>query len=117
MGRVSNRTPANPGRARLRLSWDEFAFVSARHTHALNEDRIVQCLRLATDSEEHQIRAAGLDFEGTPGLAWDGLLWVVNVRMAWVDAGGYVSMQAFAPDDCLRRIDGGEPVELAEAAA
>lgn len=117
MSRVSNGNLATPWRARLRLSWDEFAFVTAQRTHALNEDRIVQCLRLATDSEEHQIRAAGWDFEGTLGLAWDGRLWVVNVPMAWVDAEGCVSMQPFAPDDCLRRIDGGKLVDLGEGGA
>lgn len=101
----------------LRMSWDDVVLVTARYANALNQDRFAICVRLATDSEEQQLRAAGLDFEGTPGLAWEGRLWVVNVRMAWVDAEGYVSMQAFAPDNCLRRIDGGEPMELAEVAA
>ena len=117
MGRVSNGTPAAPGRAKLRLSWDELAFVTARHTHALNQDRIVQCVRLATDEEERAIRDAGLDFEGTPGLRWEGALWLVNVGLAWVNRDRLVGFGAFAPDACLRRIDGSEPAALVEAAA
>lgn len=117
MGRVSNGTPFDPGRTRLRLSWDEFAFVTARHTHALNQDRIVRCLRLATDEEERAIRDAGLDFEGTPGLRWEGALWLVNVGLAWVNRDRLIGFRAFAPDACLRRIAGSEPTALTEVTA
>lgn len=117
MGRVSSGTPEVPGQAKLRLSWDEFAFVTARYTHALNQDRVVQCVRLATDEEERAIRAAGLDFEGTPGLRWEGALWLVNVGLAWFDRTRLVGFGPFAPDACLRRIDGSEPAAHEEAAA
>lgn len=94
---------------KLNCSWDDLAIVVGGGPDSRNRDRVVTCIRLATDDEELELRRLGLD--------WGGWLWRVNHNMAWVDEWGADHWLPFAPDARLRRLGGIDPVVLAEAVA
>lgn len=99
---------------KLNCSWEDLAFVTGGAQHALNRDRVVRCLELATSKEEAVIRNSGLRWDGAAELAWEGALWLVNVELDWLDAAGECHRIPFAPDALLRRFDFDDPVAVVE---